>query len=114
MSDERQERTAPAPDWAEFRARHEELFRAAGLPPSVTETEDRWVDFLRDGRLDHHSGSAPAEPRDPGPGAYEALLQLATRYFEEGGLFLTPMALRPDDQRRLADRFGGPESRPPA
>ena len=100
---------AATQQWAEFCAHNESLIQTASLPPSVTDTEDRWSDFLMHGWVDHHDDPYHFSVEQLAGSGYAALLQLATRYFEAGYPYFTPISLQPEDQRRLAERFGPQE-----
>jgi hypothetical protein len=96
-----------AKHWADFTERHQGLIIRAHLPPSVTDTEDRWHDFLMHGCIDHHDDPFNFTVRGLSLTQYQALVQLLTYYLEEGNevWFDALVALRGADIDRLRRRF---------
>jgi hypothetical protein len=97
------EAVAAARTWKEFVSRNAALVDATGLPPAALATVVDWDDFLTHGYVVGDPARFAVEQLSPAQ--YDALVQLAAHYFGAGYEYYTPIALRPDDQAALRDRF---------
>jgi hypothetical protein len=98
-----------AKHWADFTGRHHALILRSNLPPSVTDTEERWTDFLMHGCIDHHDDPFHFIAEELNSAQYQAVVQLLIHYIEEGNPVVIPalgLALRKEDADRIKKRFG--------
>jgi hypothetical protein len=95
--------------WRRFLDAQAALLRAAALPSAVTESRERWDDFLMHAYLDHHDDPSHFTVDKLDEAQYQALVQLTVAYLEafyDGGeRAATPIALRTEDQDALRARF---------
>ena len=91
--------------WRQFVEANTHLLTTAGLPAWVTESHDRWADFLMHGHLDHHPDPARFTVDQLSDAEYGAVVRLAEAYFAAGYGFFSPMALRRGGAEQLQARF---------
>lgn len=103
------ESTEAARTWRRFLDATSALVGEAGLPSAVTESRERWDDFLMHGYLDHHEDPTNFTVKELNERQYDALVRLVAVYlaafYAEGDRAPTPIALRSSDQDALRARF---------
>src|SRR5262245_51504606 len=92
--------------WPGFVEKNRALFDNAGLPLLAARSAAHLADLLTHGIFDHHADPTHFSTDSLSDAQYRSLLSLATRYFEAGYGWFTPMALSTRDQKRLERRFG--------
>jgi hypothetical protein len=94
-------------EWTGFVAANQRPLQAARLPQLATQSIEHWDDLLRHGHLKYHPDPSHFAIGSLTDERYAVFVGLVESYFLAGYEFFTPGALRPEDQNRLASRFGG-------
>ena len=92
-------------DWNRYLEFRRPFFLAADLPPSVTMTEDRFVDFCMHGYIDHHDDPYGCNSDSFSAEQYEAFKLLVHRFFEDGHGGFSVIALSSDDYVALNNMY---------
>ena len=92
-------------EWAGFVAANLKRFEAAGLPLLAAQTVAHWDDLLMHGYFDHHDDPAGFRIETLTQEQYAGFVGLVESYFLAGYEYFTPIALKVEDQGRLASRF---------
>jgi len=101
-------RVAAARAWDRFVAANAATIAASGIPTAYVASIDQFDDFLMHGRLANHPDDADFQVEHMSMDEYAKLVLLVESYFAAGYEWFRPMALRPEEQHRLASRFGAP------
>jgi hypothetical protein len=101
-------RIAAARAWDRFVSANAPIIAASGIPTAYLASIDHFDDFLMHGCLANHPDDTDFQIEDMSTDQYATLVLLVESYFAEGYEWSTPLALRPEEQHRLASRFGAP------
>jgi hypothetical protein len=101
-------RVAAARAWDRFVSANAPTIAATGIPTAYLASIDHFDDFLMHGRLANHPDDADFRMEHMSKDQYAKLVLLVESYFAAGYEWFTPAALRPEEQHRLASRFGAP------
>src|SRR5262245_28851447 len=93
-------------EWARFVAANLKRIDAAGLPRLATHSVSHWDDLLLHGHFKHHADPSSFAIGSLREDQYTAFVHLVESYFLAGYEYFTPTALKLEDRRRLASRFG--------
>jgi hypothetical protein len=91
--------------WKSFIEENKEWFQNVGLPLSISEDEEYWVDFLMHGYLDHHENPLRFNVKQLNEKQYSILKELVFKYFSAGFSYFTPIALSSLDQNEIRRNF---------
>lgn len=103
------ERIAAGRAWDRFVSANAATIEATGLPAGCLAAIDSFDDFLKHGWLAGPQADAVQVERR-NEDQYAALVLLVESYFAAGYEWFPPLALRAEDQLRLASRFGDPDA----
>ncbi len=92
-------------DWRAWIEGRQDLVQLAGLPFSVTDTEDHFVDFGQHGFVDHLEDSYPFQSEDLDTVQYAAYRDLIEAYFADGRGRFSAIALNADDYVALNKKY---------
>lgn len=92
-------------DWRAWIEGRQDLVRLAGLPSTVTDTEDRFVDFAQHGWVDHHEDPYAFQSDDLDTDQYAAYRDLIEAYFADGRGCFSAIALQADDYVALNKKY---------
>ena len=101
-------RIAATRDWDRFVSANAPIIAASGIPTTYLASIDHFDDFLMHGCLAHHADDTDFQIEHMSTDQYANLVLLVESYFVESYEWFTPVALRPEEQHRLAARFGPP------
>ena len=91
--------------WKLFVDENKEFFQNAGLPLSIIEDEEYWIDFLMHGYLDHHENPLRFNVKQLNEKQYNILKELVCKYFGVGFSYFSPIALSSLDQDEVRKNF---------
>ena len=94
------EQAEAANRWKAFVATHHGLVRTTGLPQLVFDSEAIFIDLLMHGYLDHHEDPYGVRIAELPPLGYNALRDLAERYFADGFGWFSPIGLTTETRTR--------------